>query len=284
MSAIGPGSTTKFEVTAAISNALLDHTKYMTNLSLWKQFLVWRYTLGSGALNASLVGIAKDDQLVYWVYNFFVSWNYNISKINAFFKRYATFFKEPKIFLTRPDRIDIARNVIKEFIVQLEEVILNAPTINKPFIVYKVSSKYPDLPDTLITNNGFSMHDVVYQKPFNSSTYNPQFNFAPFLAEDATCCIHKIFVAKGSKVLMIPSELHAYPVEQECLFPFGASFDVQRIIEQEFNYIPKELQKFIPVQDTNNLVVGQVYMVDPLSDNKVKRKLMRYYDSIFVNP
>jgi len=282
MTSVGPGSTTLYEVTAALSENLLSHTKYVANLTLWSQFLIWRYTLGSGAVNFTLIGIAKDEQKIYWTYNFFRSFRYNHTYIDGRFIKYASFFREPKSYLSlgraqlsSPNKITIAQDVIKNVIEQLQRIILSAPVITRAFDVWKVSSKYPGLPDTL-------EHEVeiVNQQPFNSTTYNPQFNFAPFIAPDATCCLHRITIPKGSHVLLIPSEYHSYPHELECLLPFSSKFLVKEIIEHEgFDYIPKENQKFIMVQNPDDLHIGTVYIVDPTSDNRTLSKTLKYYIS-----
>lgn len=272
---LGPGAKTKFDVDRAVSNALIQHTEYVSKLRLWDQFLIWRYTLGSGSLNATLIGIATDEQIMYWTYIMFVSYNYNTRHVDKKFKKYKRFFENPKTYLEDENRINIAKIIVREVIVQLERVILKAPVIELPFEVYKASTLYPGLQDA--TSN-----PKVTQFPFNSTTYNPQFNFAPFIAEDASCCLHRITIPKGSRVLMIPAEFHAYPHEMECLLPFGSTFDVQSIEDVWLDYIPKEQQGFIRVQDPKKLFIGQVYMVDPVSNNQVKRKKMRYYISILV--
>lgn len=279
---IGPGSTTKFKVTRAISRALLEHTRYVANLKLWDRFLIWRYTLGSGALNTTLIGIAKDDQLIFWTYNLFKSYNYDPSQIGKPFIPYTRFFGavNAKQYLYSPDRLDIAKTIINLVILRLERIILSSPTIARDFYVYKVSTKYPGLPDS---TQGTVM-DIVHQLPFNSTTYNPQFNFAPFIAEDSTCCLHRIHISTGSQVLMVPAEYHAYPHEMECLLPFGADFRVVEVKQETFEYIPKEQQTFILVQDLDALVIGQVYMVDPVSDNTTKRKQLTYYISELRTP
>lgn len=279
---IGPASSTKFKLTAAISEALLEHTKYVSNMSLWNRFLIWRYTLGSGSLNLELIGIAKDDQKLFWTYNFFKSYNYDIKDVGKKYEKYGKYFgsKNALSYLKSSDRESIADYVITNVIVDIEKIILGAPVIKKEFEVYKVSTKYPGLPE----DNELDMTHIVHQKPFNSTTYNPQFNFAPFIAEDSTCCLHKINIKKGSKVLMIPSEYHAYPMELECLLPFNSAFKVKEVREEDFDYIPKENQKFIEVQDMDKLVIGQVYMYDPLADNRVRSKKLTYYISEYINP
>lgn len=275
---IGPGSSTKYEVTRAISEALINHTKYVSNLSLMSKYLIWRYTLGSGALNTTLIGIASDQQIIFWAYDFFRAYNYSRSELTQRYSIYGPFFSNPKSFLYDPNKLTIAKQIISKVIADLEGIILRAPIISKPFTVYKVSNKYPGLPDQIF------LHEIVNQKPFNSSTYNPQFNFAPFIAPESACCLHKITIPRGSRVLMIPSEYHAYPHEMECLLPFGSSFDVHEITKAEFEYIPVEQQKFISVQDRDNLVIGQVYMIDPVSDNTTKMRPLTYYISDLINP
>jgi hypothetical protein len=273
MSSIGPASNTPFKITRAISENLLAHTKYVSNLRLWDKFLIWVYTLGSGALNFTLIGIAKDEQKVFWTFNFFKRYNYSEKDIDKEFKKYLSFFNNPSSYLSDRSRIIIAQDIILGVINSLQRIIKKAPRIRESFDVYKVSSSYPQLDNLEQTNN------IIHQVPFNSTSYNPQFNFAPFISENSTCCLHKITVPSGSRVLFIPSEYHAYPMELELLLPFNSNLLIKSITQEGFNFIPKEQQKFIPVQDLNNLVIGQVYMYDPLSSNIVIRKKLKYYVS-----
>ena len=201
MTSIGPGSETRFVVTRAISQALTEHTKYVSNLSLWKRFLIWRYTLGSGALNTTLIGIEKDDQVIFWTYKLFKSYNYGKRLIDKDFESVKKFFGADNaiLYLRTPNRAEIGREVVEEVIRQIEDIILKAPGTREDFYVYKVSTKYPGLEEA-----EEEKISIVHQKPFNSTTYNPQFNFAPFIAPEATCCLHRINIKRGSRVLMIP--------------------------------------------------------------------------------
>jgi len=89
--------------------------------------------------------------------------------------------------------------------------VLAAPPNKEEIIVFKVSSYYPDLPEELKN----PMHSIIYQKPFNSTIYDPQLNFAHFLSDNYDCCLLIIKVPKGSNILLIDPSIHAYPHERE---------------------------------------------------------------------
>ena len=107
----------KLDVGKALSTLLISHTEYLSNLSLWKKFIVWRYTLGSGSVNARLIGIDKLENNFYWAKNFFKSYNwkyYGIKAIEKPFQKYEDYFKNPNLLKEGDPMI---RKLIDEYII-----------------------------------------------------------------------------------------------------------------------------------------------------------------------
>ena len=274
---VGPAGQDKLLITPGLSDLIRSHVKYISNLSLFDQFIIWRYTLGSGQVNLTLIGHSDETKVFYWIYNFFRHYNidhYGRDQIPYPFNRWLDLFISPKNYLAYGDitKKIIANQIINAFVNHLESIILSAPPTPADITVYKVNSPYPELPTELSYGNDV----VVYQKPFNSTTYDPQLNFAPFLAPDNCCCFIEILIPKGSKVLSIDPSLHAYPHEREILLPFGSKFDIYHVDQHTLTYIPQEKQPFVQVQQIP-FVLGEVYRLDPLSQPDVKQKKIKYY-------
>ncbi len=276
---LGPGSQSKLFVRANLSNFILEQSKYVFNLNLWDKFIIWRYTLGSGSLNAFLIGITtnfsinREERTNYWTFLTFKYFNYPLNIITTDFKKYTEYFKNPDKFnlLDKEAKLHLSLNLIQSYVTALQNIINNAPSVREPFTVYKTSGDYPGLPD----KNHFKPTKVL-QLPFNSTTYDPQFNFAPFTSPDADCCMFEIVISKGIKVLYIPSEIHAYPHEREILLPMNITLDIIYSGKVELDYISLNDSKFIETQK-HPLHIGEVYRVDPLAKPIVKRKKMNLY-------
>jgi hypothetical protein len=153
------------------------------------------------------------------------------------------------------------------------KIILDAPVTIDEITVYKISSAYPELPEHISYNKNVE----VIQLPFNSSTYDPQFNFAPFLSDSSN--FFTINIPKGSHVLAISSALHAYPHELEVLFPYDSLFNIYDMGNEIIDYISTKDQNFIEVQDKPYLL-GQVYRVNPVCYNKIQKRTIQ---SFFVD-
>lgn len=270
---LGPGSSSELKVRANLSNFLLEQSKYVFNLDLWDKFLIWRYTLGSGSLNGFLIGINDVKKSVFWCYLTFKYYNYPVEMIRDGFERFKKYFRNPDEYLMLADdvKIMISGELIQLYIIALNNIIRNSPVVRNTIVVYKTSSEYPGLPD----KNNFSPKEVI-QLPFNSTTYDPQFNFAPFTSPESDCCMYEIFIEKGSRVLYIPSEIHAYPHEREILLPPGVVFDIIEHGLIELDYISMIDSNFVQTQD-NPYHIGEVYRVNPLSKPNVKRKKMNLF-------
>jgi hypothetical protein len=265
-------------VNLAISNLLLAHTAYLSNLSKWDQYVVWRYTIGSGQVNMKLIigDNAKNTDIhikqTIWTYQFFKYFNKTYSKVGMpkEIQKYSKYFyisgALEYINLSMKKKIRIANDIIDAYTINLQRIINEAPKIEQDIVVYKASTKYW----TDDENNR------IVQKPFNSSSYDPTFPFNMFMSEGSNCCLWQILVPKGSNVLSINPSYHAYPFEREILFPHGVTFD---IIDEEkvvLDYIDKEklLEVMQEVQDiksqtTNNgtgVVIGEVYRLPIIGD------------------
>lgn len=272
----GPDGNQPFIITNALSNLMLEHTKYITNLPIFFQFIIWRYTLGSGQVNAELVGFPDPEKQVIWVYQFFKYYlNYPLNQIPNSFRKYIRFFKNPRLFLEQD--AEVAEQVIQLFTKFLQNIILGAPPVVEEITVYKISSEYPDLPD----KNNFTPK-IVHQKPFNSTTIDPQFNFAPFTMEESDCCFYRIIIPKGSHVLYIPSVYHAYPHEREILLPFNSDFDIYDHDIEQLDYIRVNERPFIRVQN-EPFSIGEVYREKTDTDITVRRKKMNVFYTRLIN-
>jgi hypothetical protein len=284
----GPGGNLSLRMTPGLSSLLLEHNKYQLNLPFWDQYLIWRYTLGSGSITSKLVGQDLTERSLRWTYEFFSHYNlelYGEGNIGYPFRKYLQFFRNHKSYLAQNIEIQtkVANEILIEYSRQLERIILASPPTEAPIVVFKVSRYYDDLP---ALENGLSednsMITSVYQKPFNSTTYDPQFNFLPFLA-DKTCCLHVITIPKCSRVLAISSVLHAYPHEREILLPFGTTFNVIKVESSYLNLIPLDAQKFIKIQN-KPYVIGEVYRIDPLACTQLLQTLITTYISDSKTP
>lgn len=277
---LGPGGNRGLQMTLALSDLLLQHMKYQANLPLWDQYLIWRYTLGSGAVTRHLVGVDSAKNDIYWTYYFFKSYNvkdYGLGNIGYPYQRYNNFFQDPKAYfaLSEEEQRAIYREILDQYPKDLERLILNSPPTKEEIVVYKVSRPYPGLP--------LDASDLeVYQKPFNSTTYDPEFNFLPFLS-DEPCCLYTIKIPACSRVLAISPTLHAYPHEREILLPFGSTFDITETIEVALNTVPLENQHFIEIQKYP-LVIGEVYRIDPLSCAQVTTRQIKMFISNLITP
>lgn len=246
-----------FRLTPALSSLLRDHTKYMAQLSVWDQYLVWRYTFGSGQINKTLIGNSDEDAL-YWVYFFFLHYNtkvYGTTNIPAPYDSLFHYFLAPRSFLQAPiaKQKQVIPLVIHSFIRDIQALIMAAPTVREPITVFKISTIY----DPLLSDPSVHMF-TLSQKPFNSTTYDPQFEFGYFLAQDQVCCLWEITVPVGSHVLAINPTYHAYPFEKEILIPHGALFKVTSRSKAPLEFVWKQDLKLETVQ-IPPLVIGEVY-------------------------
>lgn len=285
----GPNGKDKWILRQSVIEFMNECTEYMYHASVWSKFVVWRYTIGSGALNRHLIGIKNDPNLRFWVYLTCKWWyglllteKYKDAQIEAPMDKY-----EWKIWLSfKPDEVLKLDNndprlgaFLDDFAICLRNVILGTPEVKEEFKVVKVSTKYPELPDP----SNFRPVSVP-QKPFNSTTLDLELNFGFFLADDTENFIFVLTIPKGSHVLYIPPTITAYPWEQEVLLPFGCSFNMERLSSDVLQYYHKQ-QPFIRQIQKEPLTIGPIWFVDDgIQTRKLISKQMKVMEGYYVSP
>ncbi len=166
----------------------------------------------------------------------------------------------------------------------MRDIIKKAPKTPGEFHVFKVASPYPGLPQS-----GDELPVPVMQLPFNSTTVTPYFNFAPFLAPTATCCLFDITIPKGSQCLFVPQEYHAYPFELEIILPHSCIFDVQNIRQGILNYVDPKTVDLTQVQPKGQIQMGAVYELNEYSpcgsqQCRIESKMFNVYDCEYISP
>lgn len=281
---IGPGGDKKLEITPALADLILRHTKYVSGLPLFDQFLIWRYTLGSGSVNKYLLGVNtglfNDPATIanrnFWAYDFFRLYSYPHSEIRKPFRRYMTYFKRPLdiriLEQQNPERAsEVVNNLLSDYADAMIRIIKRAPKLQQDVVVWKVSGYYPDLPDP----KNFEPRRVL-QLPFNSTTYDPELNLGPFMVADSQCCMYRLILRAGTPCLYVNPAYHAYPHEREIILPPGAVFNISKYMETEIDYITTGDQDFVQVQKMP-LKIGEVYRLDPAECPKIRTKNMTIF-------
>jgi hypothetical protein len=283
MNSYGPSINEKYQLNDALLKFIQDSTKYVSKLSNFKKYCIWRYTIGSASVNSYLIFNTISDNATYWTYLFFKYYNNSFSsaEVEAPFKRWAIFFKDPRLYIVAPEseKRQIAEELIKRYVLMMSLIIKKAPRSNGSFHVFKVTSKYPALPD-----NNTQVPIKIKQLPFNSTTILPYFNFAPFISADATCCLFDILVPQGSMCLYVPEEIHAYPFEKEIILAPGAIFDIKNVGLGTLNYVDPKTVSIIRLQDEKDTKIGNVYSLNeyfPCGQNPcmIERKAFTVYDA-----
>ena len=253
-------------LSAAIHETRLQHEKYQMNLTDWNKFIIWIYTVGSSAVNSYLFGKEDLSTMKSWCVRFrqllgetSSSMSYILPKPWLRFKR----FLDSKVNLNAEE----VRRFIALYAENLSLIINQAPTTVSAFTVYKSSNPYPEL--------GIGS---VKQLAFNSSSYRVDMNYSVFLPPDGLCCMHKIQVPKGSRVLVLSPLLSAYPDEAEVLLPPNVSFEVYSTSSMKVNF-NKTTVKWKEVQ-TLRRRVGPLYFYDYKGDCNVKEKEVKLYNSV----
>src|ERR1700761_7402559 len=72
----GPDSELPYNVPVPLRKFMLKCTKYIGKLSLFEQYTIWRYTIGSASINTFLIfsKISNIKNTLYWCYLFFLYW------------------------------------------------------------------------------------------------------------------------------------------------------------------------------------------------------------------
>ena len=249
----GPSVTENSMYNAVID--FMDRSRnYVARLSPFDKYILWRYTIGSASVNSLLIQHKLSDNSPRWTYLFFKYYhNSGDTRIGRNFVQWKQFFSSPESFnkLPREEQIGIAGQVIVAYSNALQGIILGAPPVTNPFHVFKVASKYPGLPSM-----GDKLPSTVVQMPFNSTTISSYFNFAPFIAPTADCCLFDISLPRGSKCLYIPDDLHAYTFEHEIILPVGAEFIIEGIDRSVLNYIDPKTVNIVNLQDKDKIKPG----------------------------
>ena len=276
----GPDSDKPRIIPASMRKFMLKSTKYVGSLALFDQYIVWRYTAGSASINSFLIFDGKVTNLAnafYWCYLFFLYWDNTSKAMNVrggvpsvFMKKFATFFATPSAFKTLTDekkKLTTVQELIRLYAITLQKIIMRAPPVKLNFHVYKVASSYDGLP-----TSASDVPKTVTQRPFNSTTINPHFNFAFFMPEDATGNLFDILVPAGAHALYVPSDFHAYPFEKEVLLPFNCKFIVKSMFTGEIDVIDQESVELVSLQAPNSsFIMGPLYEIDTYSPCLDKR-------------
>jgi hypothetical protein len=271
MQSYGPNLSETYTYNAGVLKFIDQCTKYVSSLSDFDKFCVWRYTIGSASVNSYLIFGKLSENSVRWTYLFFLYYK------NTFGIKY---LHEPAAYAqySLKKQQEIAEFLIQTYILKLQSIIVQAPKVSIPFHVFKVAGKYPGLD---IGN--------VSQLPFNSTTISPYFNFAPFISPESDCCFFDILLPTGATCLFVPQEYHAYPFEMEILLPHSCIFKVEDIRSSKLNYIDPKTVKMEQVQNKNRIRFGPVYSINEykpcgIMNCKIQTKKFNVYDTVYVNP
>lgn len=257
-----------------LSKALIEsrflHEKYQINLPPWHQLVIWLYTLGSGPINSLLLGNPVGKGLGLWAERFGqVFQEVSKGKKYALPKAFYIYrdFLEGKATLSSNELLAFARL----YILNLQQIIKNAPPLTGEIIVHKASSPYP----------GLEVGDV-YQKPFNSTSYRIDMNYSVFLPEGGFCCMHRVTLRRGTRVLILSPLLSAYPDEAEILLPHDVTFQVKFLSSMTLR-VPKNptVVAWKKAQE-GPLIVGPVYLYNYKADCDTEPKDIRLYNSVLL--
>jgi hypothetical protein len=264
----GPIIDSSFVYAKPLRKFILKSTEYINTLSLFDQYLVWRYTIGSASVNMFLIlgKISNEDNAKQWCYFFFLYWKNTRDVMekgqpSEKFRKFQRFFTDPSLFrkLTIDQAQPIIQDLLQLYASSLQSIIQQSPPVKTGFHLYKVAGDYPGLP-----TSPSDVPKVVTQKPFNSSTINPNFNFAFFISKEATGNLFDLRIRPGSHILYIPAEFHAYPFEKEVLLPIGAKFTITSSYNGVLTTIDKESLKLNKLQQPpSSIMLGPVYEISP---------------------
>ena len=282
MQSYGPNLNETYKSSTELIKFMDSCTKYVGNLNPIYKFYIWRYTIGSASVNTFLITGKLSNNAVQWAYLTFLYYSNTFSKIKGLER---VGFYDPIIFKSFPKAKQeyIAKELITKYIKIMEKIIKDAPKPTGSFHVFKVASPYPGLP-----TNVNELPASVLQLPFNSTTVTPYFNFAPFLAPTAHCCLFDIEIPKGTSCLFIPQEYHAYPFEMEIILPFGCIFNISKIRTSTLNYVDPTSVNIVQVQEQGKIRQGAVYNLNEYAPCKsgrciIQSKTFTVYDTVLSN-
>jgi hypothetical protein len=271
---------TKLIISRALAKLELQHTKYLSNLSIWDQYIVFVYTLGSQPVNRRLVGVPVTPKLANrWTFELFKNYQYGIKNIGRPFKKMAEYFINPNkfIYLSESLKNEITEEALELYTQNLQRIIMQAPVTSGNITVYKASTPYDE---KLLQNSGFPF--LLPQPPFNSTSFDPNFDFNAFLGSNSdTCCLWKITIPKGSHVLAIAHPFQAYLTEREVLLPIGSIFEVTGFKNVQLSYWNKR-EAPIKVQHSP-YYIGEIYQHDNWESRSQSVRSVRMLNAIFHN-
>lgn len=288
---LGPTSKTT-PYNGSLLKFIRDSQKYTSSLSFFRQYIIWRYTIGSGAINYRLIFQKDNPNATYWVYLFFWYFKNTVNQAKAQkvkaadllpkFREFLPWFNAPVEYqaLHIDMKTKITFKVIGLYINELQSILQGSPTIQgSGFTVYKVSSEYPGLPKP-----GPSFGPTaVPQIPFNSTTISSDFNFAPFISPSGSSYLYSIFIPGGTKgPLFIDSDLHAYSsFEHEILLPHGVTFDISNYSTVTLDYIDPASINIKQLQSKDTVGMGNVYDLNEYAPTKGVARIQKKPFTIF---
>lgn len=285
MNLLGPNSAMCTHISVSLNTFICDCNAYVSQLSQFEQYCIFRYTLGSSSINHYLIHQRLGPNALEWCYLFFQYW-YNTSPTPGLgllnhFRYYRHYFEHPPAYmqLSLLQQERIAKAIIPTYAKVLQAIILAGPRVKGAgFYVYKMTKKYDALPNSIK-----SVPDRVTQSPFNSTSYSPSVNYIIFSDLQDDCCMFRIRVPAGSQCLLIPAYLGSYMFEYEILLPQHVSFYISNIEKGQLNYIhPLDLNVKM-VQPKNRIRMGNVYKLNPYCPCKSGKCKIRTKDFIIYD-
>jgi signal peptidase I len=270
---------TELRITKALATLEREHNKYLANQPLWNQYVVWTYTLGSQPVNRRLVGFPVLPIFSQrWSYEFFNNFTYGLNEVGEMFKKYINLFANPNLYLklTNQQKDEIAEDLLDLYSKNLQSIILNSPPTRGDIVVYKASTPY----DEKLIKDNFPF--TLEQTPFNSTSYDPWFDFGAFLGSNKdVCCLWEILIPKGSQVLAIAPSFQAYLIEREILLPYGSVFNVIGATNVGLSYW---CTRETPTRVQNPpYYIGEVYRQDIWEQRELLERNVRLLIAIFSN-
>ena len=132
--------------------------------------------------------------------------------------------------------LPVAKAVMEQYIQDFTAVVNGAPVAAAPFSAYKGSIPYPGVPKDQPLRHSVD----VYQKPFNSTSYDPAFNYGAFIAEEEHWLLWNLQAPAGTHCLALSDLCHILPFEHEIVFPPGSTFRITSSTITDMIYIRKE--------------------------------------------
>lgn len=301
-----------------------EHMRYqLSELSHFHRYVIYKYTLQSWQVNEHLAGISSAKSVsaeltkankIIFVRDFFYNYNhpvYGDKNIGNTFQAYKRYFRRPEEFLPQqvsPPNVEtylddravtaarqglvypdfhatyqIALKVMQTYIVMLEMIIRNAPRNAKSFRVYKGSTAYPGVPKDRPLPGPVN----VSQPLFNSTSYDPSFNYGAFIAEEDHWLLWSLEVPPNTPCLIISDLNHALPFEQEVLFPPGITFRVTASKLDDMRYIDKTeymQQGWRQVQENKHRpLVAPIFLLNTDYDPHFRAKRMHMLEATVLS-